>query len=76
MEQIDCNGDSIKFAYSASEAVAIKLSADGAAITVIEDEFDAEVGHGRLTAYPLLKTQEKLTIEVRGASDPVVVALP
>jgi hypothetical protein len=75
LDQIDCSGDSIKFAYSASEAVAIKLSADGAALTVIEDLFDAEAGQGRVTAYPLLKTQEKLTIEVRGASDPVVVAL-
>jgi hypothetical protein len=76
LDQIDCSGDSIKFAYSATEAVAIKLSADGAAITVIQDDFDALAGQGRVTAYPLLKTQEKLTIEVRGGSGPVIVSLP
>jgi hypothetical protein len=76
LDQIDCAGDSIKITYSAAEPCAIKLSADGQSVTVIEEEFDEEAGQGLVTAYPLMRTQTKLTIDVKGAAKPLVVSLP
>ena len=76
LEQIECSGDSIKLGYVADTATALKLSADGVAITMIDEEFDEEAGRGRVTAYPLLKTQTRLAIEVRGAGAAIEVKLP
>jgi hypothetical protein len=76
LEQIDCAGDSIKVGYSAPERATLELSADGVTVTVIDDEYDQEAGRGRVTAYPLLKTQSRLSIEVRGAPATVEVRLP
>jgi hypothetical protein len=76
LDQIDCAGDSIKITYSAPEPCAIKLSADGQSVTVIQEEFDEEAGQGMVTAYPLMRAQSKLTIDVKGAAKPLVVALP
>jgi hypothetical protein len=76
LEQIDCAGDSIRVGYSAPRAATLKLSADGATMTVIDEEYDEEAGRGRVTAYPLLKTQSRLSIEVRGAPAAVEIRLP
>ena len=43
---------------------------------MLETSFDAETGSGSVTAYPVMKTQSVLTIGVKGAADPVEVALP
>ena len=75
VEQVDCNGDSIKITYSAPEQVGLKLSADDSTLTLIEEDFDQESGQGRVSAYPLMKTQAKLSIEVRGATVPLVIGL-
>jgi hypothetical protein len=75
VEQVDCNGDSIKITYSAPEQVGLKLSADDATLTLIEEEFDKETGQGRVSAYPVFKTQDNLSIEVRGAAAPLVIGL-
>jgi hypothetical protein len=76
VEQIDCAGDSIRVGYTAPQAATLTLSADGAVVTVIDEEFDEEAGRGRVTAYPLLKTQSRLAIEVRGAPAAMEVRLP
>jgi hypothetical protein len=76
LDQVDCAGDSIKIAYTAPEAASLKVSADGVTITVLEEEFDDQAGKGRVTAYPLLRSQSRLAIEVRGASTPVDITLP
>jgi hypothetical protein len=74
VEQVDCAGDSIRVQYASSAAVDVRLMADGGRVPVIETEFDEAGGRGRVTAYPLLKTQALLTIEVRGAA-PIDVKL-
>jgi hypothetical protein len=76
LDQVDCSGDSIKIAYTAQEAASLKVTADGVTITVLEEEFDEQAGKGRVTAYPLLRSQSHLAIEVRGAMAPVDIALP
>ena len=78
VEQIECGGDSIRITYvaSPSEPAVVRLAADGAALPILEAEFDQESGHGRVTAYPLLRSQSHVAIEVRGAPTPIEVSLP
>ncbi len=66
VDHVDCSGDAIKVAYAAGENVDLELAADGRALPAVEAEFDAETGKGRVTAYPVLRTDARLTIGVRG----------
>ncbi len=75
LERLECAGDSTRVRYEGAETT-ISLSADRARVPVLERSFDAETGVGSVTAYPLLKTQELLTIAVKGAGDPVEIRLP
>lgn len=76
LSQVECSGDSIKVMFDAETAPAVKLFADGASLPVLETEFDREGGRGRVLAYPLLKSQSVLAIELKGASSPVEIRLP
>jgi hypothetical protein len=75
LEQLECGGDSITLRYAAPAPVDVRLSADGARVPVLDASFDPPGGTGSVTAYPLLKSQAGLTIEVRGAPA-VEVTLP
>jgi len=75
VDQLECRVDSVELRYEGSEAT-MTLAADGVRLPVLETTFDAETGSGSVTAYPLLKTQHALTIAVKGASEPIEVALP
>ena len=78
VEQVECGGESIRVSYTTTppEAVPLHLSADGSALTVLESEFDAETGRGRVTAYPVMRTQSTLTIDIRGLPTPIQLDLP
>jgi hypothetical protein len=78
VEHVECGGDSIRVAYSTdpAEALTLRLSADGSALPILETEFDPTTGHGKVTAYPVMRTHERLTIDVRGLADPIELALP
>jgi hypothetical protein len=78
VEQVECGGDSIRVSYSVApvEEVVIRLSGDGAPVPILETELQEEDGRGRLTAYPLLRTQSRLEIDVKGASATLDVRLP
>jgi hypothetical protein len=82
VEQLDCGGDSIKLHLSVSppEPLSVKLTADGAPLEVLDVDLDEATGRGKVTAYPLLKTQRGLRVEVRGrgrrAEGGLDVALP
>lgn len=78
IEQVDCGADSVRLTYSSAppQSVAIRLRVDGAPHHVLETEFDEATGRGRVTAYPVLKTQARLAIEVRGVPAPIEVVLP
>ena len=75
LDELECHADSVELRYGGPEAT-ITLTADGASVPVLETSFDAEAGTGSVTAYPLLKTQQVVTIAVKGAGDPVEVGLP
>jgi hypothetical protein len=42
---------------------------------VLEVEYDDEAGRGRVVAYPVLRSDHRLAVEV-GSAKPVEVALP
>jgi hypothetical protein len=76
IEHVDCTGDSIKVSYAADEPAAIAIAADGEALTVLSRTFDEAAGTGRVVAYPVMKAQRRLQIEVPGAPHAVEVKLP
>ena len=68
VEQVDCAGDSIKVHLRVEPAaeVTLKLFADGRRLQVLELEFDEVTGRGKATAYPLMRTDGALRVELRG----------
>jgi hypothetical protein len=78
VEQVECGGDTTRVAYSVSPAedVRIRLSVDDTPLPILESEFDQETGSGRITAYPLMRTNSRLTIDVRGFPAPMELRLP
>lgn len=68
VEQIDCAGDSIRItlAVEPPSELAVKLFADGRRLDVLEVEIDEDTGRGRVTAYPLLRSDEVLRIGLKG----------
>ncbi len=68
VEQIECGGDSIKvpFVVTPPEPLAGRLSADGKRLQLLETENDEASGRGKFTAYPLMKTNRSLRIELKG----------
>jgi hypothetical protein len=78
VEQVECGGESIRVTYTTTppEALPVRLAADGSALTVLDSEFDLESGRGRLTAYPVMRSQSTLTIDIRGLPTPIELDLP
>ena len=75
LETLECLGDTIRLAFAADVAPVITLSADGRRHTVLDMEFDEGTGRGVLIAYPVLRSERTLTIQVKG--EPAVdVPLP
>jgi hypothetical protein len=75
LRQIECAADSMRITYEAPAAPAIRLRVDGSSHAVIEIDHDGEAGAGRIVAYPVLRSQERLSVEVKGATA-VEVPLP
>jgi hypothetical protein len=82
VEQVDCSSDSIKLHLRVEPAgeVTIKLFAGGRRLQVLELELDDETGRGKATAYPLMRTDEALRVELKGrgkgSEAAVDIALP
>jgi hypothetical protein len=78
VDQLECGGESIRVSFTTTppEAVPVRLAADGASLTILESEFDDESGRGRVTAYPVMRTQSRLSIDVRGLRTPIELDLP
>ena len=81
VEQVDCSGDSIKLSLRVDPpgAVTLKLFADGRRLQVLEMEADEEGGRAKATAYPLMRADEVLRIELkeraRGPEEAIEVPL-
>ena len=78
LDHVECTGDSIRVAYSTepAESLTLRLAADGTALPILETEFDDATGHGKVTAYPVMRAHSRLTIEIRGLTDPIELRLP
>ncbi len=68
VEQVDCSGDSIKLHLRVEPVgeVALKLFADRRRLQVLDLELDEETGRAMATAYPLMRTDEALRVELKG----------
>jgi hypothetical protein len=68
VEQLDCAGDSVKLLLRIAPPgpVSVRLSADGRRLEILESEIDEETGRGRVVAYPVLRTDSMVRIEVKG----------
>ena len=79
IEQLDCGGESAKLHLLVEPPgpVAVKLSADGRRLDVLETEIDETTGRGKVTAYPVLRTVSTIRINLkrRGAEASLDVAL-
>jgi hypothetical protein len=75
LDELECVGDSMRVTYAAARQPHVKLTVDGAAHQVLEVDHDEGSGRGKVVAYPALRGQERLAIEVRG-SPAIEVALP
>ena len=76
LDRLECRTDTIVLHHEGAEAT-ITLAADGGRSAGPGDGLRRRrPGSGSVTAYPLLKTHRVLTIVVRGAADPIEVALP
>jgi hypothetical protein len=76
VDEIDCGGDSIKLRLIVDppEPPELELSVDGDAHPVLDRRVDEATGVGLVTAYPLLRSHERLSIRLQGA-DPVEISL-
>jgi hypothetical protein len=75
LRQLECVADSMKIDYESPTAPLVRLRIDGSSHAVLEIDHDVGAGAGRIVAYPALRTQERLTVEVKGATA-VDVPLP
>jgi hypothetical protein len=68
VEQVDCAGDSIKVSLRVDPpgGVTLRLFADGRRLQLLELEADEEGGRAKATAYPLMRADEVLRIELKG----------
>jgi ribosomal 50S subunit-recycling heat shock protein len=81
VEQVDCTGDSIRISMRVDPPghVTVRLTADGRRLQVLETELDEESGRAKATAYPVMRGDEVLRIELkgraRGSEDAIEVPL-
>jgi hypothetical protein len=75
LETLECLGDTIALAFAADAEPMLALSVDGRRHSVLQTAFDEETGRGVVTAYPVLRSDRALTIQIKGES-PIEVPLP
>lgn len=66
LEHIECAGDSIKIhvVVEPPSPPILRVSADGQSLQVLEVELDEETGHGKVTAYPVMRSHSRLRVDV------------
>ncbi len=75
IERVECATDRVQVTYESSERATMLLATAARTLASLDHEHDAETGRGTLTAYPLMRIEDRLTIEIRGARDPIEVVL-
>lgn len=72
---LECVGDCIRISFDAPTMPSVALSVDEVTHRVLEVEFDAATGNGRVIGYPVLRDDARLSIAVPG-HEPIQVDLP
>ena len=75
VDRLECSSDSISVTYEGNEA-SLALAADGDRLPILETAFETETGIGVVTAYPILKSRQRVTISIKGADEPIEIRLP
>lgn len=66
IDHVDCVSDAIKVSYTGEAPAELRLSADGRRLPVLDADFEAASGKGKITAYPVLRSDMSLHIESKG----------
>jgi hypothetical protein len=68
LEQFEFGGDSLKLHLHVDPPgpVTVRLAANGRRLEVLEAELDEATGRGRITAYPVLKADAAVAVELKG----------
>lgn len=68
VEQVECGSDSVKVHVRVDPPMPVtaKLFAGGGRLEVLETDIDEPTGRGRIVAYPVMRGQRTLRIELRG----------
>ncbi len=75
LETLECLGDTTRVSFAADAKPSISLSVDGRKHPILEVGFDEEAGRGQAIAYPVLRAQERLLVELKG-EPPIEIPLP
>ncbi len=75
LETLECLGDTTRVSFAADAKPSISLSVDGRKHPILEVGFDEEAGRGQAIAYPVLRAQERLVVELKG-EPPIEIPLP
>jgi hypothetical protein len=80
VEQVECGGDSIKVHLVAAAVPTMRLSAGKRKLELLGTEHDESSGRTKVTAYPLMKSDDSMRIELkakgRGIEATLDIALP
>lgn len=70
-EHLECAGDSVKLhlVVDPPGALKVRLTVDGERLEILETEFDADSGRGKVTAYPLPRAGRSVRVEVLGGGE-------
>jgi hypothetical protein len=75
LETLECLGETTRVSFAADAPPSMTLSVDGRRHPMLEIEYDEDSGRGRAIGYPVLRAQQRLTIELKG-EPPVEIVLP
>ena len=75
LETLECLGDTTRLSFAADARPTITLSVDGRRHPLLEVVFDDETGRGQAIAYPVLRAQQRLAVELKG-EPPIEITLP
>ena len=75
LETVECLGDTTRISFAADARPVLTISVDGHRHPILDLTFDEETGRGQAIAYPVLRAQEHLMIELKGEA-PLEIALP
>jgi hypothetical protein len=78
VEQLDCGGDSVKvhLRVEPPTPISVRMTADGDAVEVLEIEQDEGSGRTKVTTYPVMRTHDRVTLDLRGGKASATVEVP